>query len=113
MKHIALGQNELYFSLLRDLPYYQPTTNYFGITVRSLDTDVTKTFVVRDVSSSVDSYQLFYVTGTTASESLNDAVVSMLPYGMWYAEVHDATGSTTSDVTSTVLWRGMITSSEE
>ena len=114
MKHINNGDNEIIFHLLRDLPYFQPITNYYGIKVRSLDTDLTKSVIVRDVSTSPESYQLFLLTGTTTTEYLNEGVISMLPYGTWYAEVYNASGSTVSDIiTSTVLWRGMITSSEE
>lgn len=113
MKHITIGENTLYFSILRDLPYWQPTTNYYGVTVRSMDLDSEKTFLVRDVSTSPESYQHFLCTGTTGTESLSEGVVAMIPYGMWYASVYGASGSTLSDVdTSEVLWKGIIYSKE-
>lgn len=109
MKRLLTGENELYFQPLRDLPYFQPLTNYYGLGLTSLDSNTEKIVLVRDVSAAPDSYQHFFITGTTSTESLASAVVNILPYGMWYYNLYECTGSTLSDVvTSTVLERGLI-----
>lgn len=113
MKHITPGENEIYFNILRDLPYFQASTNYYGIKVKSHDTQAEKLVLVRDVSASPSSYQRFYLTGSTTSDDLSNAVIKMLPYGMWYATVYPSSGSSVSDVdTSTALWNGIIYSKE-
>ena len=113
VKRLAIGQNEIIFHALRDLPYFQPTTNYYCLSATSQDVQVSKVILLRDVSSAPDSYQRFYLTGTTGTESLNNAIVSLRPYGQWYATLFPSTGATTNDVDATQpLWNGIILSSE-
>ena len=113
MKRIVIGANELVYHALRDLPYFQPTTNYYILSAMSQDVQVSKVMVLRDVSPAPDSYQLFQMTGTTGTEYPNSAVISLRPYGQWYATLFPSTGSTINDVDTTQpLWNGIILSSE-
>lgn len=113
MKHVSTGPNELYFSILRDSPYFQPVSNYYGIRVKSMDNLIEKTVLVRDVSSAPSSYQHFLLTGSTSTDDLSNGVICMRPYGMFYASVYASSGSSLSDVdTSEELWAGLIYSKE-
>jgi hypothetical protein len=113
MKHITIGDNALYFSILRDSPYFQPTTNYYALKVRSMDTSVEKTVLLRDVSAAPSSYQHFLLTGSTSTDVLSAATISMRPYGMFYASIYPVSGSTLSEVdASQELWTGLIYSKE-
>lgn len=113
MKHVVTGENELFFSILRDLPYFTPITNFYGLAVRSMDTQISKTVLLRDVSVAPSSYQHFLLTGSTTSESLSEGVIKLLPFGMFYASIYGSSGSTLADVdTSQTLWSGIIYSKE-
>lgn len=109
VKHIARGDNTLFFSLLRDAPFFQPSTNFYAIALKSFDLDETKTVLLRDVSSSPKAYQQFEVTGSTTTEDLSNAVVIVAPYGMRYYTVYPCSGDTLADVdTSNALAKGII-----
>jgi len=113
MKYVKLGENTLYFSILKDLPYFVPTSNYYGMQVKSFDLDKTKMFTVRDVSANPPDYQHFIVTSTEGQESLEEAIVKFKPFGMWYLDIYAASASTISSIdTSTTLFRGLIFSEE-
>ena len=98
MKKLTLGENTIHFNILRDLPYFQPTTNYYGIVLKSWDTNKERTILVRDVSATPAVYQEFNITGTSSSTVANDAVLNVLPYGTYYYAIYPATGSTANDI---------------
>lgn len=107
MKNITIGENQVFFSLLRDAPFYQPSTNLYAIALK--DHSGEKTVLVRDVSSSPKAYQQFFVTGSTTADDLSNAVVMLPPYGTRYYTVYPVTGGTLNDVdVNTVLAKGMI-----
>lgn len=113
MKHFTLGPNEIYFSILRDLPYFQPLSNYYGMKLKSFDQNSEKIVLLRDVSTSPNTYQHFLLTGSTSMEDLEGSVVKMLPYGMWYYSIYPSTGGTLASVDLTnELTSGIIHSKE-
>lgn len=115
MKKLIVGENTLYFNILRDSLYFQPTTNYYGVVLKSWDNNKEKTFIVRDISPSPKTFQQFGVTGTTGTESLSEGVISIKPYGTYYYSVYGASGATVNDVqlTFTPLARGQLKTSED
>lgn len=109
MKHLSIGTNEIKFELLRDNIFFQPITNLYCLRCFTHDTKVEKLVLVRDISSHPRSYQTFALTATTGTESLSEAVVSLVPFGQWDLAVYPVTGSTIADVDMSIrLYNGFI-----
>jgi hypothetical protein len=109
MHTITEGPNDIYFTTERDLPYFSPTSRFYGLSVMSFDgAGKEKMLLVQDVSPSPRSYQLFRVTGSTTGDDLANGVIDLRPGGKRHFTLFPSSGSSLSDVDRTSLCNGLI-----
>lgn len=110
MRTIQLGPTELHLSILRDKPYFSPTSNYYGLELQSKETERTQTIIVRDVSPFPKSYQYFQLTASTTTFLPNEGVAKTAPIGHYYVSVYPSSGSTVDDIdySDLPLFKGLI-----
>lgn len=82
---------------------FSATSQYYGVVATSQASSKVKTFLVEDISASPSVYQLFNITPTGGTESLNSGIVKMSPAARWDYKIYPSTGSTVADINTDQL----------
>lgn len=101
--------NTVYQTALRDNPLFEPQTEKYAFRIKSFDSDVEKTFIVKDTSPSPMSFQMFHFNSCIRQdvESLANGEV-YLTHGSWNFKLFALSGSTLADIMlNTELSRGI------